>query len=89
MRVRMTIYLAEATHIERTKAAIEGVNEGVNDLFSLIKENPGKRTPFFAQQLNTSVKNIERWLKHLKDKKRISFNGAHKTGGYFVIFDNS
>ena len=53
---------------QKPKKISTAANEGVNDLFSLIKENPGKRTPFFAQQLNTSVKNIERWLKHLKLK---------------------
>jgi len=62
----------------------EGVNEGVNDLCSLITKNPGKRAPYFAQNMNTSVKNIERWLKHLKDDKKIEFRGAPKTGGYFA-----
>jgi len=62
----------------------EGVNEGVNDLFSLITKTSGKRAPYFAQNMNTSVKNIERWLKHLKDDEKIEFRGAPKTGGYFV-----
>jgi len=62
----------------------EGVNEGVKNLFLLIQEIPGKRAPFFAQRMDTSVKNIERWLKDLKDEDRIKFSGAPKTGGYFV-----
>ncbi len=37
----------------------EGVNEGVKSLYELIKNNPNKKTPFFAKELNTSVKNIE------------------------------
>jgi ATP-dependent DNA helicase RecG len=36
-----------------------------------------------ADTLNTSVKNIERWLKQLKDSQRIEFRGAPKTGGYY------
>jgi len=37
--------------------------------------------------MDTSVKNIERWLKRLKDEKKIEFRGAPKTGGYFAKFD--
>jgi hypothetical protein len=33
----------------------EGVNEGVNELLTLIAKNPGKRTPFFQKQLNKCV----------------------------------
>ena len=61
---------------------------GVKTLIALIKEAPGKRTPFFSQRLGTSVKNIERWLKQLKDREEIEFRGAPKTGGYFVRQDN-
>lgn len=31
--------------------------------------------------MNTSVKNIERWLKRLKDDGKIEFRGAPKTNG--------
>ncbi|MDQ7060730.1 MAG: ATP-binding protein [Sulfurimonas sp.] len=60
----------------------EGVNEGVNLLYETIKKAPNKRSTFFAKELNTSVKNIERWLKQLKDQDKIEFKGASKTGGY-------
>jgi ATP-dependent DNA helicase RecG len=62
----------------------EGVNEGVISLYALIKSQPNNRSTFFADKLNTSVKNIERWLKQLKDEDRIEFRGAPKTGGYFA-----
>ena len=62
----------------------EGVNEGVNSLYLLIVQNPNNRSPFFAKELNTSVKNIERWLKQLKDEDKIEFRGSPKTGGYHV-----
>ncbi len=48
-------------------------NAGVN-LLTIIRVNPGKRT-------------IERWLKELKelkDKNKIEFKGAPKTGGYYA-----
>ena len=61
----------------------EGVNEGVNSLIRLISEQPGLRAPAIAKQLGTSPKNIERWLKQLKDQDKIEFKGASKTGGYY------
>ena len=62
----------------------EGVNEGVNSLLELITNNPNKKTPFFSQKLNTSVKNIERWIKQLKDDQKVEFRGSPKIGGYYV-----
>ena len=59
-------------------------NEGVNLLLATIKKYPGKRSSFFSKKLNTSVKNIERWLKKLRDEEKIVFIGAPKTGGYFL-----
>lgn len=61
-----------------------GVNEGVDSLYTLIKNKPNNRSTFFAQSMNTSVKNIERWLKQLKEEEKIEFRGAPKTGGYFA-----
>ncbi|TSA39604.1 MAG: AAA family ATPase [Methylococcaceae bacterium] len=62
----------------------EGVNEGVNFLLAVIKQYPGLRVPSLAEKVPTSSKNIERWLKQLKETKRIEFRGASKTGGYFL-----
>ena len=63
---------------------VEGVNEGVNLLHALIQNYPNKRSPFFTTELNTSSKNIERWLKQLRDAGKIEFKGSSKTGGYFA-----
>jgi len=60
----------------------EGVNEGVTLLLSHIKQTPGLRAPLLAARMDTSVKNVERWLKQLKDQQAIEFRGAPKTGGY-------
>ena len=62
----------------------EGVNEGVKSLYELIKNKPNNRSTYFAKELDTSVKNIERWLKQLKDEEKIAFQGSPKTGGYVV-----
>ncbi len=59
--------------------------EGVNLLLNIIKKYPGKRTPFFSRELNTSSKNIERWIKKLRDKGIIEFKGSSKSGGYCYI----
>jgi len=61
----------------------EGVNKGVNQLYTIIKKYPNKKTPFFSKELNTSVKNIERWIKRLKKEDKIEFKGSPKTGGYY------
>ena len=61
----------------------EGVNEGVNALLAIITRHPGLRAPLLAEKMQTSTKNIERWLKQLKEAKEIEFRGAPKTGGYF------
>lgn len=63
----------------------EGVTGGVKELLDLIWKSPGQRAPYFSQELDTSVKNIERWLKTLREQKLIEFRGAPKTGGYFII----
>lgn len=60
-----------------------GINEGVNELFDTISSTPGLRAPMLAKKLTTSTKNIERWLKQLKDAGKIEFRGSPKTGGYY------
>jgi ATP-dependent DNA helicase RecG len=62
----------------------EGVNEGVNKLYMTIRKHPNKRVPFYATELNTSEKNIERWIKQLKEEGKIEFQGSPRTGGYIA-----
>lgn len=68
---------------DQNEGANEGANEGVSRLLKLIRQQPGMRSPAIAGALGTSVKNIERWLKQLKDSQLIEFRGAPKTGGYY------
>ena len=63
----------------------EGVNEGVNSLLAIIKQYPGLRAPSLAEKVPTATKNIERWLKQLKEKGLVEFRGAAKTGGYYAL----
>ena len=62
--------------------ANEGANEGAKNLLVLITEQPSLRGPALAKLLDTSPKNVERWLKQLKEQDLVEFRGATKTGGY-------
>ena len=63
----------------------EGVNEGVNSLLKTIKLHPGLRVPALAERMATSAKNVERWLKQLKENGLVEFRGVAKTGGYYYF----
>jgi len=60
-----------------------GVNEGANTLVELIKQRPGMRVPALAESMNISPKNLDRWLKQLREAGLIEFIGSSKTGGYY------
>lgn len=65
----------------------EGVSEGVSNesrLRQCIEQNPGLRSTALAKLLDTSPKNVERWLKALRDTDQVEFIGAPKSGGYRV-----
>ena len=59
------------------------VNEGVNALVAVITQHQGMRVPALAEAMHTSPKNLERWLKHLREAGQIEFIGSPKTGGYY------
>jgi ATP-dependent DNA helicase RecG len=59
-------------------------NEGINSLYSYIKENPALRVSELSKRLNTPAKTLERWIKKLKDEDKIEYKGSKRTGGYCV-----
>lgn len=75
----VTVFKAEPEGVS------EGVNEGVSELLQLIKLEPGLRAPELSRKLETSLKNVERWLKQLRAAKKIEFRGAPKSGGYYLL----
>lgn len=83
--VRTTFYRKQRQGEGVAEGVTEGVTGGVKELLDLIRKSPGQRAPYFSQELDTSVKNIERWLKTLREQKLVEFRGAPKTGGYFII----
>jgi len=80
----IVVFKRKKTPVSPDEGVNEGINEGVNALFNYIKNNPGRRTPKFEEALGVPIKTIERWLKKLKDEKKIEFRGAPKTGGYYI-----
>jgi len=67
----------------------EGINEGIVGLYNYVKQHPGLRIPELSKLLNVSSKTLERWLKQLKDDKRVIHRGSRKAGGYHVTEENS
>lgn len=62
----------------------EGINEGINSLYSFIKDNQGKRVSQIEKELHIPAKTLERWVKQLRDEAKIEYLGSKKTGGYFI-----
>ena len=65
----------------------EGINEGINELESLIltflEKKPGAKGYEIAEYIQKGAATTERYLKSLKDKELIEYKGSRKTGGYY------
>jgi ATP-dependent DNA helicase RecG len=65
---------------------IEGVKEGVKDelvfIINILSKKPLQRANEIAKQLDKGISTVERYLKILKEKELIEFEGAPKNGGY-------
>lgn len=62
----------------------EGLNEGINQLLSVIASRSGARANELATLIGKSQQTVERYVKTLKDRGQIEFRGSKKTGGYFA-----
>lgn len=69
--------------LQRGKAD-EGLNEGLNVLLDIIKNNPGIKAKDVSGLLNKPIKTIERHIKELTQKKLIERRGSKKIGGYHI-----
>ena len=63
----------------------EEINEGINQLLSVICSRPGARANKLATLIGKSRQTVERYIKTLKDCGQIEFRGSKKTGGYFAL----
>ena len=65
----------------------EGINEGINELESLIltflEKKPGAKGYEIAEYIQKGAATTERYLKSLKDKELIEYKGFRKTGGHY------
>ena len=65
----------------------EGINEGINELESLIltflEKKPGAKGYEIAEYIQKGAATTERYLRSLKDKELIEYKGSRKTGGYY------
>jgi ATP-dependent DNA helicase RecG len=88
--ISQTIEIAEKENEGVIEGVIEGVTEGVTEgvkeklveLLTLLINEEGNRKPHYAEILNESEKNLERYFKILSPF--IEFKGAPKTGGYYL-----
>jgi ATP-dependent DNA helicase RecG len=46
-------------------------------------QKTGIRLPELAGKLHIPLKTLERWIKQLRNEKKIIFKGPAKTGGYY------
>ncbi|KAA6326729.1 hypothetical protein EZS27_024198, partial [termite gut metagenome] len=83
---------------EGVKEKSEGVNmnfEGIKEsmqkdlgkIYTHIKNNPLTKSVDIELLIGKSNATVERYLKILKDNKRIEYSGSLKTGGYRIMDD--
>ena len=58
------------------------LNDTLIPLYELIRDNPGRRSPFFVQRLGKTARTVKRQLAELAGK--IEFRGPSRTGGYYL-----
>ena len=61
------------------------INEEINEVLVVIKNNPKIKAFPIAQHVNKPKKTIDRYLKKLKDLGLIEYRGSNKSGGYYAI----
>lgn len=73
----------------KNETPLDGVvSGGVTELLEFIQINPGLKANELSKHIDTPLRTVQRWLKQLKDENKIEFQGAPKTGGYVVIYDD-
>lgn len=63
----------------------EGVSEGIKNVLEFIRSTPGLRTPQISEALNVPIKTLERWVRSLKQKNKIVYEGGRRSGGYRAL----
>lgn len=82
-------FAVEFTRMEKVeksseKYRVEGLNEGLKSVLSIIIKNPGIQAKQISEILNRPIKTLERQIKILSEKSLIERKGSKKTGGYWT-----
>lgn len=70
------------------KVTLYPINGGVKAVLAYLKQQPGAKTKDLATALGIAERTLQRLLKTLKYEQKVVFQGAPKTGGYFVRKDD-
>jgi ATP-dependent DNA helicase RecG len=62
---------------------------GVNNLLDFIKANPGKKSKEIKASLNLPQRTLERWLKELREQKKITFKARPRQAGIIFWMKNT
>jgi hypothetical protein len=78
---------SENVGLNEADVGLNSENVGLNFLLELIERYPGERANFFwgNYKIPVTMRTVERWLKKLRDEKKIEFRGSKKNGGYWLI----
>ncbi|MDP2175510.1 MAG: hypothetical protein Q8K70_06315 [Bacteroidota bacterium] len=64
---------------------VGGLSGGVKLLLNYIEKNPVVKASKLSQEFDLPQRTVERWLKKLKEEKKIEYKGSAKTGGYWLV----
>lgn len=71
-----------------TFCSVGGVSGGVKAILAYLKDHLGAKTKDLATALGIAERTLQRLLKKLKCEQKVVFQGAPKSGGYFVRKDD-
>jgi|SRR5690554_5999762 len=78
--IRMSFPMLQVT--KQVDMNNKGVNDDVNKLVEIIGSQPGLNAKQLHTHFEVTQRTLERWIKQLREKNKIEFRGAPKTGGY-------
>ena len=80
----MTLVIRFKNPITPHKTGDEPLNEPLNDLLEIIKNNPGIKKPAIITHIGKSKATLTRYLKQLVEQNLIEYKGSDKTRGYYL-----
>ena len=79
------IWLTLKRHVDTSSVGVNiGVNVGVK-ILEYIRMHPGCRANVIAEAVGITTRTVERHIRQLREQGKIEFQGAPKTGGYYIF----